>query len=171
VPDEQPGPSRRRHRERRRGRSSGSARGRPGASPEPGAVRPAAGGAAPAGASAPGVEEPAAAVGADEPAPVPAGDLDLAEYESAVGDPATDAGSAGQAERRPGTGGAPKQRRVEGDRGLRGLVGAGPSQVGVHGAMRARDAARPRAEDLAAAERDLLIVRRHYVPPDARDTP
>jgi hypothetical protein len=31
--------------------------------------------------------------------------------------------------------------------------------------MRARDAARPTAEDMAAAERDLVIVRRHYVPP------
>jgi hypothetical protein len=35
--------------------------------------------------------------------------------------------------------------------------------------MRARDAARPRPEDLAAAERELTIVRRHYTPPDARD--
>jgi hypothetical protein len=49
---------------------------------------------------------------------------------------------------------------------LRGIVGAGPSQVGVVSAMRARDAARPTAEDLAAAERDVVIVRRHYVPPD-----
>jgi hypothetical protein len=46
------------------------------------------------------------------------------------------------------------------------LVGAGPSQVGVSGAMRARDAARPRPEDLAAAEQELVIVRRNYVPPD-----
>jgi hypothetical protein len=54
--------------------------------------------------------------------------------------------------------------RVE--RGLRGLVGSGPSQVGVSGAMRARDASRPTEEDLAAAERELVIVRRNYVPPD-----
>jgi hypothetical protein len=59
-------------------------------------------------------------------------------------------------------------RRAETERGLRGLVGAGPSQVGVSGAMRARDAARPTAEDIEAAERDLIIVRRNYVPPDAR---
>jgi hypothetical protein len=32
--------------------------------------------------------------------------------------------------------------------------------------MRARDAARPTAEETAAAERDVVIVRRHYVPPD-----
>jgi hypothetical protein len=54
---------------------------------------------------------------------------------------------------------------------LRGLVAAGPSQVGVTGAMRARDAARPRPEDLEAAERDLIIVRRYYVPPDGPPTP
>ena len=62
-------------------------------------------------------------------------------------------------------------RRSDAERGLRGIVGAGPSQVGVLGAMRARDAARPTAEDLAAAERDLLIVRRHYVPPDPDPRP
>jgi hypothetical protein len=38
------------------------------------------------------------------------------------------------------------------DRQLRGLTGAGPSQVGVCGAMRARDVSRPAAADLAAAE-------------------
>lgn len=32
--------------------------------------------------------------------------------------------------------------------------------------MRAREVARPTAEDLAEAERDLVIVRKHYVPPD-----
>lgn len=58
-----------------------------------------------------------------------------------------------------------RPRRPDLERGLRGIVGAGPSQVGVSGAMRARDAARPTPEDLAAAERDLVIVRRHYVPP------
>jgi len=36
--------------------------------------------------------------------------------------------------------------------------------------MRARDAARPTAADVAAAERDLVIVRRNYVPPDV-DSP
>ncbi|HST64971.1 MAG TPA: hypothetical protein VLM05_07260 [Mycobacteriales bacterium] len=35
------------------------------------------------------------------------------------------------------------------------------------GAMRARDAAKPTAADLAEAERDVVVVRRHYVPPDA----
>lgn len=32
--------------------------------------------------------------------------------------------------------------------------------------MRAREVARPTAEDLAEADRDLVIVRKHYVPPD-----
>jgi hypothetical protein len=59
-----------------------------------------------------------------------------------------------------------QRRRDPAERGLRGLVAAGPSQVGVIGAMRARDASRPRPEDIEAAERELTIVRRFYVPPD-----
>lgn len=50
------------------------------------------------------------------------------------------------------------------DRGLRGLVGSGSTQVGVGAAARARDAARPTAADIAAAEADLVIVRRNWVP-------
>jgi hypothetical protein len=41
--------------------------------------------------------------------------------------------------------------------GLGGLVGSGPSKVGVDGAMRARDVARPSPEDLGEAERELVI--------------
>ena len=52
----------------------------------------------------------------------------------------------------------------ETERGLRGLVGSDSSQVGLAAAMRARDAARPDEADLAAAERDLVIVRRGWVP-------
>lgn len=52
----------------------------------------------------------------------------------------------------------------ETERGLRGLVGSGTSQVSLSAAMRARDAARPGDADLAAAERDLVIVRRGWVP-------
>jgi predicted flap endonuclease-1-like 5' DNA nuclease len=66
---------------------------------------------------------------------------------------------------------APKRksraRHTDVERGLRGIVGAGPSQVGVLGAMRARDAAKPTAEEMAAAERDVVVVRRHYVAPDS----
>jgi hypothetical protein len=67
----------------------------------------------------------------------------------------------------PAARGKARPRRTDAERNLRGIVGAGSSQVGVVGAMRARDAARPTADDIAAAERDLVIIRRHYVPPDA----
>ena len=50
------------------------------------------------------------------------------------------------------------------ERGLRGLVGSGSSQVSVGAALRARDAARPTAEQLAAAEAELAIVRRNWMP-------
>jgi hypothetical protein len=50
------------------------------------------------------------------------------------------------------------------ERGLRGLVGGGSSQVTPLAAMRARDAARARPEDLARAESELTIVRRHWSP-------
>lgn len=52
------------------------------------------------------------------------------------------------------------------ERGLRGLVGGGSSQVSPQAAMRARDAARPRPEDLARAEAQLQIVRRYWTPRD-----
>lgn len=52
------------------------------------------------------------------------------------------------------------------ERGLRGLVGGGASQVGVVAAMRARDASRPTDADLAAAEANLTIVHRGWVPRD-----
>ena len=51
------------------------------------------------------------------------------------------------------------------DRVWRDLTGAGPSRVGVDGALRARDVDRPTPEDLAAAEQDVVIVRRHWTPP------
>ncbi|WP_344313444.1 hypothetical protein [Fodinicola feengrottensis] len=51
--------------------------------------------------------------------------------------------------------------------GLRGLVGAGPTQLPVQIAMRARDASRPTEADVAAAERDVAVVRRHWTPPDS----
>jgi hypothetical protein len=50
------------------------------------------------------------------------------------------------------------------ERGLRGLVGSGSSQVSVGAALRARDAARPTEEHLAEAEARLVIVRRNWVP-------
>jgi hypothetical protein len=59
---------------------------------------------------------------------------------------------------------AEQQTDQQTERGLRGLVGGGSSQVSVAAALRARDAARPTEANLAAAERDLVIVRRGWVP-------
>jgi hypothetical protein len=52
------------------------------------------------------------------------------------------------------------------ERGLRGLIGGGSSQVKPNIAMRARDAARPRPADLARAETELAVIRRHWTPRD-----
>jgi hypothetical protein len=57
------------------------------------------------------------------------------------------------------------------ERGLRGLVGGGSSQVNVAAAMRARDASRPGDEHLTAAEADLPIVRRGWIPRDELPRP
>ena len=51
------------------------------------------------------------------------------------------------------------------ERGLRGLVGSGSSQVSVGAALRARDATRPTDAHLAEAEHNLAIVRRNWSPP------
>jgi len=65
---------------------------------------------------------------------------------------------------------APRRRRGDrgehGGRGLRDIVGAGRSQLGVSGALRGRDVNRPTDEDLAEAERDVVLVRRHWKPPE-----
>jgi hypothetical protein len=52
------------------------------------------------------------------------------------------------------------------ERGLRGLIGGGSSQVTVEAAMRARDSARPSDADIARAEQTLAIVHRGWVPRD-----
>jgi hypothetical protein len=44
--------------------------------------------------------------------------------------------------------------------GVGGIVGAGPSMVGVVGAMRARDVSRPTDDDLERAERTVVVRRR-----------
>src|SRR5690349_16970283 len=61
---------------------------------------------------------------------------------------------------------APVEPR-EADKVLRGLVGAGPSQLSLDAALRARDASRPSDDDLADAEQNLTIVRRQYVPTES----
>ena len=134
---DEPVPPRHRRRERRRGRPDGPAAGTP--------SEYAGGPAAPPAEIPAPLQQSVPAVAPDAGPPVPA--------------VAPEAGPPGIKRK--------KVRRGDAERGLRGIVGAGPSQVGVVGAMRARDAARPTAADLAEAERDLVIVRRHYVPPDA----
>jgi hypothetical protein len=71
----------------------------------------------------------------------------------------------GEEARRSGRGTRAGRPLTPDERGLRDLVGAGPSQVGVSGALRARDVDRPTDEDLAQAERDVVLVRRHWKPP------
>jgi len=51
------------------------------------------------------------------------------------------------------------------ERTLRALVSTRTTQLPPTIAMRAREVATPSPADLAAAERDLVIVRRYYVPP------
>jgi hypothetical protein len=69
------------------------------------------------------------------------------------------------------TGGEPSRRggrssREEAsERSLRSLVTTRSTQVSTTAALRAREVALPSAAELAAAEADLVIVRRHYVPP------
>ena len=74
-----------------------------------------------------------------------------------------------EARRKTRSGFAGRPRATPGDdreveRGLRGLVGSGSSQVSVGAALRARDAARPTDAQLAEAERELAIVRRNWTP-------
>ncbi|SDZ41615.1 hypothetical protein SAMN05444365_11453 [Micromonospora pattaloongensis] len=71
--------------------------------------------------------------------------------------------TAGRSRRGGGAAGASAEER-EAERGLRGLVGSGASQVSVTAALRARDAARPSDADLAEAEQRLVVVRRNWVP-------
>jgi hypothetical protein len=56
----------------------------------------------------------------------------------------------------------------EDERALRSLIGPGRSRVGVVGAMRARDVSRPSAEEYAAADGNVVLIRRHYVPPEGQ---
>ncbi|HVE98168.1 MAG TPA: hypothetical protein VNA12_03220 [Mycobacteriales bacterium] len=55
---------------------------------------------------------------------------------------------------------APSPRPTRERSGVGGLVGSGPSIVGVSGAMRARDVSRPGDAHDAAAEHDVVIRRR-----------
>lgn len=52
---------------------------------------------------------------------------------------------------------------------MQGLTGSGRSRVGVQGAMRARDVSRPSAEDIAEAERTVIV--QHGRPVDDEPPP
>jgi hypothetical protein len=96
---------------------------------------------------------------APEPAPEPA-----ASGPAATASPPDGTGKRADKPRTPKR--TPRDGATE--RGLRDLVGAGRSQVGVSGALRARDVNRPTEQDLAEAEAELVIVRRNWKPrPDA----
>lgn len=55
--------------------------------------------------------------------------------------------------------------RGRGERQLRGLEATRGTQVSPTAALRARDWAAPTDDDLAEAEREVVLVRRNYVPP------
>ncbi|HJQ00020.1 MAG TPA: hypothetical protein VJ851_00325 [Jatrophihabitans sp.] len=75
-------------------------------------------------------------------------------------------GNKGAGRRRPRPAAEPTKRAIrDAERGWRDLVGSGSSQVGVSGALRARDVARPAPADLAEAERTVQLVRRQWRPP------
>jgi hypothetical protein len=123
---------------------------------------PSAGGSSAAGPPLPG--PPHAGAGIDSAAG--------SAVTGAVADPAEDVGTAdrlprpvrGAYSRRPTSGAGAGGDEREAERGLRGLVGSGSSQVSVGAALRARDAARPTEEQLAEAEQNLPIVRRNWMP-------
>lgn len=58
-------------------------------------------------------------------------------------------------------------REDQSERSLRALVTTRSTQVSPTAALRAREVAMPSADDLAVAEAELVVVRRHYVPPTA----
>lgn len=68
-----------------------------------------------------------------------------------------------------------RQRRAPRDaaaeRSLRDLAGSGSSQLGVSAALRARDVNRPTEDDLAEAERNLILARRDWSPDNPGNPP
>jgi hypothetical protein len=106
--------------------------------------------------SAPGEDLPSAD-------PIAEGSDAVAQYVAPATDDAAAAGEAARPGKRRLRGSA--KGRESADRGLRELVGNTPTQLGPVGAMRGRDVNRPTEDDLAAAERDVVVVRRHWTPP------
>ena len=86
----------------------------------------------------------------------------------------TEGAPSGRRTRRRRATGAPEALPEHGrarERALRELTGAKPSQVGVQGALRARDVNRPSEADLAEAERETTIVRRNWRPDPGQQPP
>ncbi|PRY20000.1 hypothetical protein CLV70_12638 [Pseudosporangium ferrugineum] len=102
-----------------------------------------------------------AATAPPRPGSAPPGARPAASANPGARPSAATARPSGPGSRAPGARGGGEE---PGERGLRGLVGSGSSQVSVTAALRARDAARPSEQQLADAERDLTIVRRNWVP-------
>jgi hypothetical protein len=102
------------------------------------------------------------------PAPPPAGPPPVAPaldtVTPAVEDPVRPVAPARPPRGRPTSGAGAGGDDRETERGLRGLVGSGSSQVSVGAALRARDAARPTDAHLADAEANLTIVHRNWMP-------
>lgn len=97
------------------------------------------------------------------PVPSPAPPHHPAGMPGAGGHPGRPSG-----DRRPGDSGGRRGRPAgpeSSERSLRSLVTTRSTQVPSTAAMRAREVALPDAADLAEAEAELVIVRRHYVPP------
>jgi len=104
----------------------------------------------------------AAPIPGPPPDPVPAAPAAAADT-GAIEDPAEEQPRPARPVRsRPP--GVPVPGGDESERGLRGLVGSGSSQVSVGAALRARDAARPTDAQLADADANLSIVRRNWTP-------
>ncbi|HWH00124.1 MAG TPA: hypothetical protein VNV66_12570 [Pilimelia sp.] len=111
-------------------------------------------------------------------APAPGGDLDDQAGPRAGPDPAP-SGPRGRGPADPRTADGPADPRTGSgpagpgrpDPGLRGLATSAASQVSLDAALRARDAARPRPADLAAAEAELRLVRRNWLPPGQAPPP
>jgi hypothetical protein len=107
--------------------------------------------------------------GTDRPTS-PTGSASSASSASPAGPAASEqpGAKAGSGRRRSRQAGEPSRRAVrDAERGWRDLVGGGSSQLGVSGALRARDVARPDPAELAEAERTVQVVRRQWRPPAA----
>lgn len=100
---------------------------------------------------------PQGAAPEQSPSPVPVPGAAAAQPRSSPS-PAT-RGAAADAQARRGA-----RRSYGADGGLRDIVGAGPSQLGVSKALRGRDVNRPSDADIAEAERDTVLVRRNWRP-------